>query len=37
VLSGIIETVGCFGLNDSLLSGALALSHIPMGWMVSRT
>jgi diguanylate cyclase (GGDEF)-like protein len=37
VLSGIIETVGCFGLNDSLFSGALALSHIPMGWMVSRT
>jgi diguanylate cyclase (GGDEF)-like protein len=37
VLSGIIETVGCFGLNDSLISGALALSHIPMGWMVSRT
>ncbi len=37
VLSGIIETVGCFGLNDSLGSGALALSHIPMGWMVSRT
>jgi diguanylate cyclase (GGDEF)-like protein len=37
VLSGIIETVGCFGLNDSLLSGALALSHVPMGWMVSRT
>ena len=37
VLSGIIETVGCFGLNDSLISGALLLSHIPMGWMVSRT
>lgn len=37
VLSGIIETMGCFGLNDSLLSGALALSQIPMGWMVSRT
>ena len=37
VLSGIIETAGCFGLNDSLLSGALALSRIPMGWMVSRT
>src|SRR5260370_20821525 len=37
VLSGIIETVGCFGLNDSLSLGALALSHIPMGWMVSRT
>ena len=37
VLSGIIETVGCFGLNDSVLSGALLVSHIPMGWMVSRT
>jgi diguanylate cyclase (GGDEF)-like protein len=37
VLSGIIETAGCFGLNDSLISGALALSRIPMGWMVSRT
>ena len=28
VLSGIIETVSCFGLNDSLISGALALSRI---------
>ena len=37
VLSGIIETVGCFGLNDSLSSGALALSRIPIGWMVGRT
>src|SRR4029077_4226413 len=37
VLSGIIETVGCFGLNDSLNSGAFDLSYIPMGWMVSRT
>ena len=37
VLSGIIETVGCFGLNDSLASDALTLSRIPMGWMVSRT
>ena len=37
VLSGIIETVGCFGLSDWLTSGALALSRIPMGWMVSRT
>jgi len=37
VLSGIIETVGCFGLSDSLLSGALLPSHVPMGWMVSRT
>jgi diguanylate cyclase (GGDEF)-like protein len=37
VLSGIIETVGYFGLNDSLASGTVALSHVPMGWMVSRT
>ena len=37
VLSGIIETVGYFGLNDTLASGPGALSHIPMGWMVSRT
>jgi len=37
VLSGIIETVGCVGLNDSFNSGALALSGIPIGWMVSRT
>jgi diguanylate cyclase (GGDEF)-like protein len=37
VLSGIIETVGCFGLNDTLASGAVALSRVPMGWMVSRT
>ncbi len=37
VLSGIIETVGCFGLNDSLNSGALVPFRIPMGWMVSRT
>jgi hypothetical protein len=31
VLSGIIETVGYFGLNDSLVSGAVSLSRIPMG------
>ena len=37
VLSGLFETVGCFGLNDSLASDALTLSRIPMGWMVSRT
>jgi len=37
VLSGIIETVGCFGLNDSLNSGVLTFSQIPMGWMVGRT
>jgi diguanylate cyclase (GGDEF)-like protein len=37
VLSGIIETVGYFGLNDALASGPAALSSIPVGWMVSRT
>ena len=37
VLSGIIETLGYFALNDSQASGTLLLSHIPMGWMVSRT
>jgi diguanylate cyclase (GGDEF)-like protein len=37
VLSGMIETVGYFGLNELLHSGQLALSHVPMGWMVGRT
>jgi diguanylate cyclase (GGDEF)-like protein len=37
VLSGIIETVGYFGLSDLLHGGPAALSHVPMGWMVSRT
>ena len=37
VLSGIIETVGYFGLNDALAAGHVDLSRIPMGWMVSRT
>jgi diguanylate cyclase (GGDEF)-like protein len=37
VLTGIIETVGYFGLTDTLGDGPAALSHIPMGWMVSRT
>jgi diguanylate cyclase (GGDEF)-like protein len=37
VLSGIIESVGYFGLNDSIVSGHVSLSHIPTGWMVSRT
>ena len=37
VLSGIIETVGYFGLNDVLQAGPAALTRIPMGWMVSRT
>jgi diguanylate cyclase (GGDEF)-like protein len=37
VLSGLIETVGYFGLNDALLDGPVALTRIPMGWMVGRT
>jgi diguanylate cyclase (GGDEF)-like protein len=37
VLSGIIETVGYFGLNDVLQAGPAALTRIPMGWMVGRT
>src|ERR1700688_659928 len=37
VLSGMIETIGYFGLNDLLRTGPLALSHAPMGWMVGRT
>jgi hypothetical protein len=37
VLSGIIETVGYFGLNDVLQAGPVALTRIPMGWMVGRT
>ena len=37
VLSGIIETVSYFGLNDQLQSGHVPMQSIPMGWMVSRT
>ena len=37
VLSGTIETIGYFGLNDLLRTGQVALSHVPMGWMVGRT
>jgi len=37
VLSGIIETVGYFGLTEALASGPVALSSIPAGWMVGRT
>jgi diguanylate cyclase (GGDEF)-like protein len=37
VLSGIIETVSYFGLNDQLQSGHVPMTSIPMGWMVSRT
>lgn len=37
VLSGTIETVGYFGLNELLQAGPAALVKIPMGWMVGRT
>lgn len=37
VLSGVIETVGYFGLTDILQGGPAALTRIPMGWMVGRT
>ncbi len=37
VLSGMIETIGYFGLNDLIRSGAVVLTHVPMGWMVGRT
>lgn len=37
VLSGMIETIGYFGLNDLLRAGQAALAHVPMGWMVGRT
>jgi len=37
VLSGMIETIGYFGLNSLLRGGHYALSHVPMGWMVGRT
>lgn len=37
VLSGIIETVSYFGLNNSLGFGQVAQSRVPVGWMVGRT
>jgi len=37
VLAGIIDTIGYFGVNDSLASGTLVLSRVPVGWMVGRT
>jgi diguanylate cyclase (GGDEF)-like protein len=37
VLSGMIETVGYFSLNELIRAGHVALSHVPMGWMVGRT
>src|ERR1700688_4372187 len=33
----MIETVGYFGLNAMLKAGPVALSHVPVGWMVGRT
>jgi diguanylate cyclase (GGDEF)-like protein len=36
-ISGIIETLGYFGLNHRLQAGHLVASAIPLGWMVSRT
>jgi diguanylate cyclase (GGDEF)-like protein len=37
VLSGMIETVGYFSFNGMLHGSPVALAHIPLGWMVSRT
>ena len=37
VLSGTIETLSYFGLNNLLHAGPVALSRVPMGWMVGRT
>lgn len=37
VTSGVIETVGYFGLHELLERGPSALSQVPMGWMVGRT
>ena len=37
VLSGLIETVGYFGLNDLVQAGPASFTRIPMGWMVGRT
>lgn len=37
VLSGIIETISYFNLGAALHGGTVSLSHVPMGWMVSRT
>ncbi len=37
VLSGIIESISYFNLSASFHGGAAALTHVPLGWMVSRT
>src|SRR6516165_4892873 len=36
VLSGMIETIGYFGLTSLLRAGPIALSHFPLGWWVGR-
>jgi diguanylate cyclase (GGDEF)-like protein len=37
VLSGTIETLSYFGLSSLMHAGPVALTHVPMGWMVGRT
>ncbi len=37
VISGILETIGYFGLADLLQVGPVSLGRVPMSWMVSRT
>ncbi len=37
VLSGTIETLSYFGLSSLMHAGPVALSKVPMGWMVGRT
>jgi diguanylate cyclase (GGDEF)-like protein len=37
VLSGIVETVSYFGLNEQIQADQVPMTSIPMGWMVSRT
>jgi diguanylate cyclase (GGDEF)-like protein len=37
VLSGIIETVSYFGLNEQIQADHVPMTSIPMGWMVGRT
>jgi diguanylate cyclase (GGDEF)-like protein len=37
VVSGVMETVGYFGLAAQLEAGTVSPAHVPMSWMVSRT
>jgi diguanylate cyclase (GGDEF)-like protein len=37
VLSGVIETVSYFGLNEQIQADHVPMTSVPMGWMVSRT